>query len=264
MGQLIMNKTGLCTIAFRERELEDVLLLASNAGFDAIELWGKRPHDPEDEKEACKVKEKAADMGLDIGVYGSYLRAGDLQDENEVASVFSKAAVLGAPLIRVWAGNKSALEADDSDWNKCLEDFRTLCRYAESEGVNLAVEMHEDSLADTAAGAKKIVESIDSPCLGLNYQPLADMQTDEQERLKEVVQYVVNVHAQNWTKSSGQRRQSLIGEGFFDYKCIYRILRDAGFHGYMEVEFVRGDGSEAKERALKQDFVYLRELVNKV
>jgi sugar phosphate isomerase/epimerase len=37
-------KLGLCTIAFREKPLEDMIDIAADYGFDGIEIWGQTPH----------------------------------------------------------------------------------------------------------------------------------------------------------------------------------------------------------------------------
>ena len=39
-------KLGLCTIAFRDRPLEEVISIADDYGFDGIEIWGQEPHMP--------------------------------------------------------------------------------------------------------------------------------------------------------------------------------------------------------------------------
>ena len=39
-------KLGLCTIAFQEKPLEEVIDIAADYGFDGIEVWGKPPHLP--------------------------------------------------------------------------------------------------------------------------------------------------------------------------------------------------------------------------
>ena len=36
-------KLGLCTIAFQEKPLEEVIDIAADYGFEGIELWGKPP-----------------------------------------------------------------------------------------------------------------------------------------------------------------------------------------------------------------------------
>ena len=39
-------KIGLCTIAFSELPLEEVLDIAAESRFDGVEIWGKAPHIP--------------------------------------------------------------------------------------------------------------------------------------------------------------------------------------------------------------------------
>ena len=48
-------KLGLCTIAFQEKPLEEVIDIAADHGFDGIELWGKPPHLPEDYDESLSL-----------------------------------------------------------------------------------------------------------------------------------------------------------------------------------------------------------------
>jgi sugar phosphate isomerase/epimerase len=86
------------------------------------------------------------------------------------------------------------------------------------------------------------------------------MDVDEYARLDAVAKYVINVHAQNFTRSSGDCQRTRIREGDVDYKRVYRMLQGAGFEGYMEVEFVCGDNFEEKVKALRKDYRYLRGL----
>ena len=68
-------KVGLCTIAFRERSLEDVISIASDYGFDGVEIWGKPPHMPEeyDVKYIEKVRNLVSSKGLEVTAFGSYV-----------------------------------------------------------------------------------------------------------------------------------------------------------------------------------------------
>ena len=68
-------KVGLCTIAFRELPLEKVLDIATECGFDGVEVWGKPPHIP-DEYDAEYVRAipgMARERGLEIISFGSYV-----------------------------------------------------------------------------------------------------------------------------------------------------------------------------------------------
>ena len=68
-------KLGLCTIAFQEKPLEEVIDIAADHGFDGIEVWGKPPHLPADYDESYvkNIKEMAQRKGLAISAFGSYV-----------------------------------------------------------------------------------------------------------------------------------------------------------------------------------------------
>ena len=68
-------KVGLCTIAFRERSLEDVISIASDYGFDGVEIWGKPPHMPDeyDAEYVEKVRNLVNSKGLEVTAFGSYV-----------------------------------------------------------------------------------------------------------------------------------------------------------------------------------------------
>ena len=70
-----MIKIGLCTIAYRELPLEEVLKLAADTGFDGVELWGKEPHMDAafDADRVKRVRDRVEELGIEVGVFGSYI-----------------------------------------------------------------------------------------------------------------------------------------------------------------------------------------------
>ena len=68
-------KLGLCTIAFQEKPLEEVIDIAADYGFDGIELWGKPPHLPAeyDEDSVKNIRDMVLRKGLTISAFGSYV-----------------------------------------------------------------------------------------------------------------------------------------------------------------------------------------------
>ena len=61
-------KLGLCTIAFRDRPLEEVISIADDYGFDGIEIWGQEPHMPAtyDSEYIEKVRKLTEEKDLEI------------------------------------------------------------------------------------------------------------------------------------------------------------------------------------------------------
>lgn len=259
-----MKKVGLCTIAFSEKPLEEVLNLANEVGFDGVEIWGKEPHMGEvfDEERVQKVKKMVDERNLSVSMFGSYLYLGVEGEISKTDSILKIAEGLGTSIVRVWASNKGSPEATEVDWKNCLRDLEKACRKAEKMGITLAIEMHTKTLADRGETTRRLIEKVSLPNLKVNFQ--YGLEDNLWERLDAVIPWVVNVHAQNFkkvsTNGSVKREISLISEGVIDYSLLFLRLKKAGFDGYFEVEFVAGNSYKEKILSLKKDYKFLRSL----
>ena len=255
-------KIGLCTIAFRDSQLDTVLDLAARNGFDGVEIWGKPEHTPEiyDSSHNQRVAEAARNRGLAISQFGSYANPTSDRFEEEMAETLRIARDLGTDKIRVWAGDTGSAEADSQHWETAISGFRIFSDRASDAGFTLVLEMHSNRLTDTAEGCLRLLGQVDRSNLRLNFQPMSDHNNSRvMEEVGKVALYVTTVHAQNIVQV-GETRRGLISEGVVDYPGVIEALRKAGFDGYVEVEFVREDDPE---EALKADAKFLRSLVNK-
>jgi sugar phosphate isomerase/epimerase len=256
-------KTALCTIAFQDRPLNEVLELAAKARFDGVEPWGKPDHLPltSEDNRVREVKRKLDSLGLACSQYGSYVRLGDdkpaAQQKDDMARSIEIARMLGTRIIRIWAGAKNSDELSSGEWNRIVSDAVQYCGMAEPTGILLAMEMHGNTLTNRAAAMLELIRRVNRPCLKANFQILANTE-DSYERAEKAGPHVVMCHAQN--VSTTGKELPLISEGVVDFRRIYRILRKFGFDGFFEVEFVRGKTFEEKVDALKRDCAYLRTL----
>lgn len=264
-------RLALCTIAFRERLVEDVLDLAKALGFEGVELWGREPHVSEvyDYNRARLCRRMCEERGLEIAALGSYLRFAPTKknsDSTNLLDTLHTARTLRAPIVRVWASDVPSSEADEELWAQVVAEAREAARRSRRLGIVLAAEMHDDTLCDTAKSARRLVEEVGCENFRLNYQ-VATRRGGENplERLKKVCDYVVHVHAQNFSRlatadGEGLKRAPL-RDGLVDYAALVSFLRRKGYTGWVSVEFapVEGDG---KVEAVAADLAYLRELVN--
>jgi len=253
-------KAGLCTIAFQERPLTEVLELAAEVGFDGVEPWGKPDHLPltRTDDEVKAIRDRIAGLGIETSHYGCYVRLGDGQAVEDKDKDMDRAIritrLLDTNICRIWAGTKNSELLSEDEWKLMVDDGRRFCARAEDEGVLLAIEMHSNSVTDKASAAVELIERVGSPALKLNYQILNNSE-DPYERARIAAPHVVMVHAQN---ESAGRGQPLVCEGTVDFSKIYSILKPFGFKGYFEVEFVRGQTYEEKVEALKADCACLK------
>ncbi len=252
-------KVGLCTIAFSERPLEEVLELAAKTGFDGVELWGKPDHLPltRSDAEVKAIRDRIRAVGLKGCIYGSYVVLGDGQDAHAKDKDFDRtiqiATLLGAPIIRIWAGTKNSELLSKDEWTRIVEDGKRFCERAEKAGVILALEMHPNCATNKARATVELIRRVGSRSLRANYQVIED--EDPYERARIAAPYVVNVHAQTLSKA---KERPLLSEGTVDFKKIFEIFKPYGFTGFFEIEFVRGRTYEEKIAALAADFKYLK------
>lgn len=248
---------ALCTISDTDRAVEEVFRIAADTGYDGVEVWGKEPHIGDgSEAVTASIARTASDLSLDIATYGSYLVAGGDSFRDEYEHELAVAERLGADLLRVWPGESEYGNCTESEWEAAVEDLSLLADRAAAANIAVTVEKHEGRLSDTKEGARRLVETVDHPNCGLNWQPLFHM--DESELLAEAERLAPlsnNVHMQAPAEQGGSRR-ALLENAYFDVAVVLDRFADAGFDGYVEVEFVSEDA--AYETAVRRDHDYLR------
>lgn len=255
----------LCTISYREKLLEVALQAAARIGFDAVELWGREPHVPEeyDESRLKGIRGMVGELGLTAAVYGSYLTFGKTTHREDSVSLFDtlhNAHGLHTPLVRVWASDVASATATDEVWEQTVAEAQEACDRASKMNVMFAAEMHDHTLADTAPSAKRLVEAVNRPNFRLNFQISTNFAEDQLARLEQVLPYVVHMHCQNFVPAphDGYQRTPL-DSGFVDYRPFMQRLLEAGYTGRVAVEFAAEEGA-GKEASLKRDREYLAAL----
>ena len=260
-------KAGLATIAFRKYDVFSALDFARDAGLAGVEIWGKPPHTPEelDEDHTRRVRDRARANGLQIPVFGSYVNPCWPEYERKSADAIKIALLLGARIVRVWAGNKEPDDADEDLWRNVASSLHEFALRAEYEGLTLAMETHSGTLCFTPQGCLRLIEMADAPNLKLNYQPRDFVNPDVEGDIGLIGNHVVMVHAQNFRPScieQGKLDRCLIEKGNVDYNKVLGLLAKHGFDGYVEIEFLKGENvsEEAMLEALRKDAAYLKEI----
>lgn len=261
----------MCTIAFREKLLEDALDIACELGFRAVELWGREPHVSEayDYNRTRLIRKMCEERGLEIVALGSYLRFGTTKknsDEAGLRNTLQTAYTLRAPIVRVWASDVPSTSASQEVWKRTVAEAKEACQRSLKLGLTLAVEMHDDTLADTSDSALRLLDMVGCENLRLNYQPSArEGCEDPVERLAKVIDHVVHCHAQNYSRlgrpDGVEPQRSPLRNGLVDYRKIVECLLGAGYTGCIAVEFAHAEG-DGKRKAMAEDLAYLTRLIS--
>ncbi len=264
-------KPGIATIALRKYDLFRALDLAAEAGFAGVEIWGRAPHTPEqfDEEYWHKVKQKLQENELGISMYGSYVNPCSPDYSQKSADALKIAEIIGAKIIRIWAGNKEPQDADEELWKYVANSLRDYALQAEDKGLTLAMEMHGGTLCLTPEGCLRVIEEANAPNLKLNFQLDAAKYPDVEKIVDMVGSYVVNVHAQNYKPSQAEPNKwelTWIDDGVIDYDKVLFLLKNKGFDGYVEAEFLKDEFHPEEKpmlEAMRRDAKYLKELTAK-
>lgn len=251
-------KFGICTLSNAEAAVESVLETAAATGYGGVEVWG-RDHVGNGSPENCRaIRERTADLGLDIPVYGSYLRAGTPSFDDDLERELEIADRLGADLIRVWAGNQAFANHDQNHWESVTADLTETTERAAEHGLAVTVEKHADTLTDELTGARHLIEAIDDENCGLNWQPDFDTPAGKLAVESKVLAPLSNnVHVQA-VAERGTRDRCPLAEAYFDLERLLKPFETGSFDGYVNVEFV--DPNTPYDEAVANDLAYLRSI----
>ena len=189
-------RPGLCSVSLRESSVDEVLALAVSAGLESIE-WGGDVHVPPGDIDTAKsVGERTRASGLDVASLGSYYRC-DLA--GDFPSVLSSAAALGAPRIRVWAGGIGSADATPIDREEVATRLDSAALHASEYGIDLALEFHSGTLADTAESTLALLSDVASTNVSCYWQPPVGMDDDAAlAELSQLAAWISTVHVFSW------------------------------------------------------------------
>jgi len=254
-------QVGLCTIANGDWPVEDVIELAGDTRCDAVEIWG-RDHLGDRTLATCReIRENAASHGVEIAVYGSYIRPGTDEYAASVEAELKVAAHLDASAIRAWAGTQEYQDRTDDHWTRVVSELTDLAERAATRGLDVTVEKHEGTLTNTGEGARRLIEAVGRENCQLNWQPLFALPEDELlEEAANLAPISNNVHAQAVPEVGGTPEdRCLLESAYFDLPAALQSFEDAGFDGCVEIEFVTDD--LPFETAVRRDVAYLESII---
>jgi sugar phosphate isomerase/epimerase len=157
---------------------------------------------------------------------------GPTRDE-QIAHVnqwIDQAAIMSAPHIRVFAGNAPKQGSWKEAVARCIEGLKACCDHAAKKGVFLGIENHGGIVAE-ADPLIEIVESIDSPWLGINLDTGNFHTDDPYGDIAKCAPYAVNVQLKVEIAPRGQLKSPS------DLERLAHILRGANYQGFVVLEY---------------------------
>lgn len=240
-----MIYTGLVSVTFRTLPAEEVIRLAYSAGLTGIE-WSGDTHVPAGKLvRARNVGNATRDAGLKVAAYGSYYKVGYETPGAPFDAVLETALALGAPEIRVFAGDSGSKVAREHIWRRVATETQRIADKARSQGISISFEFQANTLNDSPKASLQLLESIDRENVFTYWQPDARLLHDELlQGLEEVVDHVSNMHVFHWAKG----RRMALSDGEKDWRhYLSKLWRTKRDH-YALIEFVQDDLPSKFER----------------
>lgn len=250
--------------------IETVIDKAAELGAEGVDLL-HRQMDSEEPAYVRKLKRHALSRGVSLVCLSIHQDFVDPSAEERAKNIkhtircIELASQLGIPCIRLNSGRWNTIasfddlmkargeepvlpgytEADGFKW--CIDCVEQCLPKAEEHGVVLAMENHW-GLTRTPEGLLRIVNAVKSPWLGA-LMDTGNFLENPYEKLAQIAPKTVFVQAKTYFGGGEWYTLDL------DYKRIAKILGDAGYSGYVSLEF---EGKEKPDVAVPKSLELLR------
>ncbi len=205
-----------------------------------------------------QVREKTFRMGLDISgtaIGNDFCKPDGAALDAEKTMTrrwIDYASQLGAPVIRIFAGNVPAGDTEAAALDRCIVAIDEMVAYAATQGVVLALENHGGVTATPEQLLAIVKRVAPSPYFGVNFDSGNFRTADPYSALEMIAPYAMNAQVKVTVSPSGGAKQDA------DLARIIGILKQANYRGYVVLEY---EEDEEPRTAIPPLLKKLRELI---
>lgn len=246
-------RTSLSSFLYYNFSLEEAIQHTAMAGFDAIDVWGGRPHAYRRDLREHEIRAICAlldDLGLEIASFipAQFQYPTNLCSPNKVIRMDSiryledsieTAARLGASIISVSPGHTLNDQSLDEGWELLADSLSRVCEFAGHYDVLIALEPsdeYETDLVNTTLHALDMVDQIACDNCGVLFDTGHALIAGEDTptALNSLGDRLFHLHLSD---NHGERDEHLIpGKGRYDFRELIAILKATHFEGFLTAE----------------------------
>lgn len=273
---------------FGSRSIDDVCAFAKSVGFDGIEFRGNPPRDMaisfrEYAEQIAAAKKKHGLSEILFGMSLSECTNPEKRDE-QIAAVIEKVKiareVCGTEVCNAnasWISSKEAgvpsyrydlagaAAATETDWEMAADAFARVAPTLEAIGMRFAFETHMGYVHDLPANARRLVDMIGSPSMGINLDYGNTVYFPNIPTVEEAIDIcgdkLFYTHLKNSVSVPGtdnRRMATALGDGQINHRVYMEKLCNVGYTGLIGIEAPRqGD----KTWFAKCDMAYLKDVL---
>ncbi|AXT40305.1 sugar phosphate isomerase/epimerase [Alteromonas sp. BL110] len=165
---------SVCTISFRHQliSIAEIAKWSVANSFQGIELWGAHATNLEDQP--LYGKEWLSSYSLRATMLSDYLPLFEERDALyfKVHRLCRLAKHWGATKIRTFASNEASSDITEDKRHLLFERLKLVCDWLSDYDLNLVIETHPNTYADSVASTIELFEGVNKKNLQLNYDVL--------------------------------------------------------------------------------------------
>jgi 3-dehydroshikimate dehydratase len=258
LNKRMVLKKSICTSGFKDWSIQHVLKWAHPLEIDGLELWmGHIEKYQEEHGPLDKLRSELNEYGFEVPIISGYTTFSngfsgecDIQEEfKNMKRLLDAARQLRSPLVRTFVGNIPSRNASPEKWGQTVSDLKVVLHMADQYDVDIAVEIHYDTLADIPDSVQQLKRDIDHPRLkfvfdgaNLNYERI-----DQFKALSILYPWVKHIHLKNykWDHSNryNTKATSIFG-GDIDNRKFLEELQKRQYKDFVSLEYF-GENREA-------------------
>jgi len=232
-------RPAICAYSFRTQlkdktmSYADVIRMTADLGADGVDLTTYWLPDTSNQT-LFALKTLAYRSGVSLYTIGVRVRMAQPTPELQAAEVantvkwLDTAERLGASHIRVFGGAVPQGATEDQAVAWAVETLKRCADEAAKRGIMLGVE-DDGGITTTTERTVEIVKKADSPWVGINLD-VGNFRDDAYHQIEMCAPYATNVHFKSQVHVKHEAQPS-------DLKRILGILSNAGYRGYLAVEY---------------------------
>ncbi len=239
--------------------LDQFISLCADFNLDGTELTSYYFPENFGEDYLIHLKQHTFRLGLDISgtaIANDFcLPAGEARDKSlaHTRKWIDYAALMGAPVIRIFAGTVPAGDTDATAIERCSAGISESLTYAAKKGVCLALENHGGITTKPEQMIAIINKVQESPWFGVNFDGGNFRSEDPYADLAKIAPYAINVQLKADIFRNGKREDT-------DFPRVIKILADAGYRGYVVLEY---ESEEDPKTGVPKHLETLRKLIGR-
>ncbi|MDK8182160.1 sugar phosphate isomerase/epimerase [Paenibacillus sp. UMB4589-SE434] len=266
-------KWTMTTVSFRYHlhSFAELMKFGADAGFQGIELW--EPHWTRHADAILDYLQSNQQDALPIRVLSGYQDLTDLaqpthQWQQQLRHKLEVCQQLNIPVLRLFTGQMSSAEANDSVWQAWLDRLDTLEHMAAERKVQVVFETHPGTLLDQPDAVDRFVKAITTRSwkqIGLNFDVyhVWEFGVDPLDYIQRWFPVIKHIHLKNASKRTSQfvfanvyhpagdySDLTELHQGQIDILPIMQYASDSGYNGAVTLEWFGLPSREQYQREL--------------